>query len=85
MNLCLDQYTSQPNNKLLLWRCQKTVNQFFAFAKSGQITISEGYCIGVKENNNTRIDGVYVVKCSDTDPTQLWIYDSEVGAQKIYS
>lgn len=79
MNLCLDQYLSQVNDKVLLWQCHNSTNQFFAFSKSGQITISEGYCIGLKDYNRTQTNGVYVVKCSDTDPMQLWAYDKEVG------
>lgn len=82
MNLCLDQYLSQVNDKVLLWECHNSTNQFFAFTKSGQITISEGYCIGVKDYNNTTTNGVYVVKCLDTDPMQLWTYDKVVSIQK---
>lgn len=79
MNLCLDQYTAQINDKLLLWQCQNSINQFFAFAKSGRITISEGYCIGIKP-----IKGVFVMKCSEDDPMQLWTYNSEVGVHSFY-
>lgn len=59
--------------KLLLWPCHGDENQFFAFAKTGQIVIVEEYCVGINDNQD-----VIVVKCSNTDPTQLWTYNNDV-------
>lgn len=68
--------------KLLVWPCHGEENQFFAFAGTGQIVIVEEYCVGI---NNDR--DVIVVKCSSTDPTQLWTYNNEVriGSTRLFT
>ena len=61
------------------------MNQFFAFAKTGEITISEGYCIGAKRQNGNITEGLFVVRCAEneSDPMQSWSYNRKVSAIKI--
>lgn len=71
--MCLDLNNMEMGVKLLLWSCHGEENQFFAFAESGQIVFVEEYCVGINDNR-----GVIVVKCSDTDTSQVWTYNSKV-------
>lgn len=59
---------------LLLWPCHGGENQFFAFAESGQIVFVEEYCVGINDSRE-----VIVVKCSDTDSSQLWTHNKKVS------
>lgn len=59
---------------LLLWWCTGGENQFFAITKSGLITMAEEYCVGIDHENR-----LLIVHCNETDTSQLWTYDSEVG------
>lgn len=59
---------------LLVWWCTTGENQFFALAKSGHLLMAEEYCVGIAAENS-----VQIVRCSETDNSQLWAYDTEVS------
>lgn len=71
---CLDLNNMLVGAPLLLWRCTKGENQFFAWTKSGQITMAEEYCVGVDHKKH-----LLVVRCNETDSSQLWTYNNEVS------
>lgn len=51
-------------------------NQFFAFAKSGQIITAEELCVGVSDDESS----VTLVSCSEHDSYQLWKYEVNVNS-----
>lgn len=71
---CLDVATGNLNDRLILYSCHGGgSNQFFAFAKSGQIITAGQHCVGIKDKT------VIKVQCSEDDKSQLWNYNSEVS------
>lgn len=69
----MDIYTQNVHEKLIIIGCHGYGgNQFFAFAKSGQIFTSEQLCMGISN------EMVILVDCSEDDTSQLWRYDNEV-------
>lgn len=71
---CLDTFTTNLRGKLILYGCHGIGgNQFFGFAKSGQIITSEDLCVGI---NNEKT--VILVHCSDGDKSQLWDFYKNV-------
>lgn len=77
--MCMDTESSSLSARLMLWSCHgHGQNQFFAFAKSGQIVVLGEFCVGINH-----LKEVILVRCSDTDKTQLWTYDKEVGSQNV--
>lgn len=74
---CLDIYKARLNDQLATFGCHKFGgNQFFAFAKSGQIITVEELCVGISNDKTL----VVLVECSEQDPSQLWEYDKNVSA-----
>lgn len=70
---CLDLNTTSLNEKLALYDCHHSGgNQFFAFAKNGQIVTSEEYCVGIEDK------AVILVICAENDKSQRWTYDEKV-------
>lgn len=59
---------------LLLWWCTRGENQFFALTKFGQIIMAEEYCVGIDHKKR-----ILIVRCNETDTSQLWTYNYEVG------
>lgn len=75
-NSCLDIYTTRLKDPLATFACHGMGgNQFFAFAKSGQIITAEELCVGVSDDESS----VTLVSCSEHDSSQLWEYDDEVN------
>lgn len=50
-------------------------NQFFGFAKNGQIITAEELCVGISNDSVS----IVLKECSEQDLSQLWAYDSEVS------
>lgn len=76
--MCLDLNDMLIDAPLLLWRCTRGENQFFALAKSGQIIMAEEYCVGIDYKKR-----VLIVRCNEADTSQLWTYNNEVGVKFI--
>lgn len=73
---CLDIYTAKTNGEFSTFGCHGMGgNQFFAFAKSGQIVTAEDLCVGISIKHKTTT----LVECDDHDRAQLWKYDDRVS------
>lgn len=70
----MDNLSRGWRSQLGLYNCHEGGgNQFFAFAKSGEIiTVVEENCVGAKD------DMVVGVGCSKNDTSQLWNYVPKV-------
>lgn len=75
---CLDIYTTELYGQLATFGCHGLGgNQFFAFAKNGQIITVEELCIGVSKSL------VVLVQCDESDVSQFWKYDDTVNGNII--
>lgn len=73
--MCLDIDSRAIHRKLLLWPCHHFGgSQFFAFERYGQIVTVEEHCVGINQYNE-----VILIPCLDTDTTQRWTFNYEVG------
>lgn len=71
---CLDIFTTALRGKLIVYGCHGSGgNQFFAYAKSGQIITTEDLCVGINDEKT-----VILVQCSDGEESQLWDFYKNV-------
>lgn len=74
----MDLYSRGLHGQLGLYQCHGGGgNQFFAFAKSGEIFTGEEHCLGRKN------EAVVSVECSENIQDHLWNYNDKVCMQDL--